>query len=217
MHPVVRYGVWVATCTSLVPEIPANVGSPDLYALTKNCTLKPFLIGKSDRGWHAVRHLSVAVRRGIRLGRGHDRGRAEEDQRALDEPALRVLDGDRHLDRHASGRDRVRVEDDVVDDQPLAGRPDVADRDRVPGTAATASAVLGDRGGIGDAVCLAGAVLCDHLHAEPLADVRGPDRVGRTRLRCVRAGGDLGVAGLPVDRVGDRLDPCQVPVVAESC
>ena len=35
----VRYGLCVATWTSRVPEIPASVGSPWRYALTKNWTL----------------------------------------------------------------------------------------------------------------------------------------------------------------------------------
>ena len=64
---------------------------------------------------------------------------------------------------------------------------------------------LDDRSGIGEAARRAGAVRCDHLHAEPLADVRFRDRVGRTRRSVGRAGGDLRVAGLPVDRVADRL------------
>ncbi len=34
--PQVRYGLCVLTWTSLVPAMPARVGSPERYALTKN-------------------------------------------------------------------------------------------------------------------------------------------------------------------------------------
>ena len=44
------YGVFVATCTRRVPEMPASDGSPLRYALTKNCTLYPVLSGKLEVG-----------------------------------------------------------------------------------------------------------------------------------------------------------------------